>query len=646
MPETDHRVAGSQSSLTEDLTAGLRQVLQAAGRPPLRVLAAKTSSSPSTLSRLLSGKATPAWGVVREFLIACDVQAEGDLALWRDRVMAAQAERQRQATAEQPKRSEAITASPAVAADRIAEIIVSDSSGRDRRASGYRVTHEAVLTTAHAVADAAQVVVRFNAARPDVWSTVAETAWLDAATDLAVLRFVPPARASRVATARYARLAGQQTVIDVWISGFPRWKTRHGLDGSPFRDLASMQGTAPVLANRRSSTLEIEVAPPAEDRDQTRSPWEGFSGAPVWCEDRIIGVVSSHNRSEGLGRLHAVRLDTSLEAAGSPVLAELLGIPDVGLTDVVPRDRSRQTGYGYLEQVRDIAPAHGLVDRTADLHELNAFCEGDEDYLHIQGPPWSGKSALLSTFALNPPTGVDVVAFFVTGRLAGYADSTAFTEALLDQLAALVGDFSTAPATGTVLDARRRALLTTAAKQVRQTGRRLVLVVDGLDEDRGAVAGSGLPSIASQLPKSPKDGLRIIVTSRTGTPLPADVAVDHPLRSCRVHHLAPSTHAGQVRGLARRELSDLLAGEQLHQDLIAFLCASQSGLTLSDLEEVTEQPRFVLENVIAGALGRVVATDRGEFRFIHEVLRAQALDLLGERAVTRYRNRLRQIIES
>jgi hypothetical protein len=45
------------------------------------------------------------------------------------------------------------------------------------------------------------------------------------------------------------------------------------------------------------------------------------------------------------------------------------------------------------------------------------------------------QSALTSWFALHPPEGIDVVCFFVTGRLSEQADSPAFTEALLACLA-------------------------------------------------------------------------------------------------------------------------------------------------------------------------------------------------------------------
>jgi len=85
--------------------------------------------------------------------------------------------------------------------------------------------------------------------------------------------------------------------------------------------------------------------------------------------------------------------------------------------------------------------------------------------------------------------------FFVTARLATQADSTAFTDGLLDQLAALTGE-QVPPAAPAAMQGRlRRQLLERAVK----AGRQLVLVADGPDEDYRSRPGSWLPSIAACL---------------------------------------------------------------------------------------------------------------------------------------------------
>jgi hypothetical protein len=218
---------------------------------------------------------------------------------------------------------------------------------------------------------------------------------------------------------------------------------------------------------------------------------------------------------------------------------------------------------GYLQKVRDIAPDGRLRDRDDELALMTAFCAGSAPYLWWQADPWAGKSALLSAFVLDPPPATDVVSFFITGRLAAEADSSACVDALIDQLAALIGEKPPASVSALSRDADRRRLLRMAADRAAEAGRRLVLVVDGLDEDTGARPGTGLASVAAILPKAHHDALRVIVASRPSPALPADVPPDHPLRRCRPMLLgrSPSTTSARrpsQRGQSGRSPSPLL----------------------------------------------------------------------------------------
>ncbi|WP_455430757.1 caspase, EACC1-associated type [Phytohabitans flavus] len=322
------------------------------------------------------------------------------------------------------------------------------------------------------------------------------------------------------------------------------------------------------------------------------------------------------------------------------------------------------TGWGarsrYVQQVRDIAPVGGALGREQELAELADFCTTpaagggvDEAYVWWQAPPWAGKSALMSTFVLNPPAGVRVVSFFVTGRLAAQADSNAFTDALLEQLSTLTGQDLPGSLPPGQRDTYRRDLLDTAAAQAEQRGQRLVLVVDGLDEDHGGRPGSGIPSIASQLPKQPAHGMRIILAGRPHPPIPGDVPPDHPIRACRRRPLAPSEHAQQTAYLAKRELDELLAGDVRQRELVGVITASGGGLTLSELEELTGLAAFEVEGMLDGVCGRTLAgradyaltQQRQLFLFAHETLRAHAEQRLGK-LVTVYRDKIHQWIDS
>ncbi|MFC7220133.1 trypsin-like peptidase domain-containing protein [Streptomyces polyrhachis] len=213
---------------------------------------------------------------------------------------------------------------------RIAEIIVSTPCGA-RRGSGYRVTDTVVLTAAHVVADATDVVVRCDADRPQEWSAPANVAWRGTDTDLVALACTPPPGAPPAPAARFGTVADDRYgILAACALGFPLWKLRHGAAGS-YRELVQADGTIALLSNRRDGTLELLVTAPDRDTDPARSPWSGMSGAAVWVGEHIIGVVAEHHRAEGLNRLTAVRLDHALRGlppTDRTALARLLDLTD------------------------------------------------------------------------------------------------------------------------------------------------------------------------------------------------------------------------------------------------------------------------------------------------------------------------------
>ncbi|GIH02866.1 hypothetical protein Rhe02_09330 [Rhizocola hellebori] len=288
------------------------------------------------------------------------------------------------------------------------------------------------------------------------------------------------------------------------------------------------------------------------------------------------------------------------------------------------------------------------MGREAELDELAGFCAGTEAYLWWQAEPWAGKSALMSSFVLNPPAGVDVLSFFVTARLVSQADSNAFTDALLEQLAAMHGEQLPALLTASARDSHRRALLKAVVARAREAGRRVVLVVDGLDEDAGTRAGSGLPSIASLLPKLPEEGLRIVLAGRPHPPIPLDVAHDHPLRDCRVRRLEAWPHAQAVRQRAQLELDELLVGDEVSLEVIGFVAACGGGLTLPELQELTGRPRFLLDGLLHGVFGRTIVGREENtleapsrlFLFAHESLRVEAIERLRGEILNSFMNRI------
>jgi len=91
---------------------------------------------------------------------------------------------------------------------------------------------------------------------------------------------------------------------------------------------------------------------------------------------------------------------------------------------------------------------------------------------------------------------------------------------------------------------------TDAAGRAREAGRRLLLAIDGLDEDSGTTAGPGRPSIAALLPRRPPPEVRVLVASRPHPPIPDDVAGDHPLEDQVNALLAESGLTARRRALS------------------------------------------------------------------------------------------------
>jgi hypothetical protein len=257
---------------------------------------------------------------------------------------------------------------------------------------------------------------------------------------------------------------------------------------------------------------------------------------------------------------------------------------------------ARPVRSAYLSQVRALAPG-SIEGRYDELAVLAAFCSSEvtaEGYLWWRAEAWSGKSALLSWFVLHPPAGVRVVSFFITSQLPGQNDQRGFVDSVLDQL----HDLAERPPRTDLTDATREPyllqLLVDVAHRVREQGEHFVLVVDGLDEDRGLDGSADAHSIAALLPRH---GVRVIVAGRPDPALPDDVPMDHPLRrSARVEQLSPAPEASAVRDVMIRDLKRLLHGSEVQQDLLGFVTAAGGGLSARDLAELTGASPWQVED--------------------------------------------------
>ncbi len=99
-----------------------------------------------------------------------------------------------------------------------------------------------------------------------------------------------------------------------------------------------------------------------------------MSGAAVWHDDAIVGLVSAHHRTDGLGRLAAVRVDRWYELLTRSELAllhECAGLP--ASAPELPRIPSAPTaasGQVTLADLRDDLPLRELDGLVGALTAL------------------------------------------------------------------------------------------------------------------------------------------------------------------------------------------------------------------------------------------------------------------------------------
>ena len=552
--------------------------------------------------------------------------------------------------------------------------------------SGYLIGGRLVLTAAHTVdhrgdlGDDEQLLVR-TIEGIEFAALVVLASDESSGVDLALLEVIDPRFEEHLPPVTFARVNRDSPVpvSDCWAVGFPQFgEAGPVLAEGGRRETWHVRGDILPGGKLRSGLLSLQVAstPQALSTPLGRSEWEGMSGAVVFASDspdndRVVGVISTHHRPEGESALTVMPVTAIGRLPAPGQWWHRLGVPDQGALSVLPRQTASAAGgvprlaedalsfrQVYLEQVRRIAPPDppGLVGREEELAELARFCLQPDarPYAYWQADAWAGKSALLSTFVLSPSAEVAararIVSFFITARLAAQDTREAFIQVALEQLAGLLGQSLPTALPEATREAFVLNLMSRAAAACAEVGRRLILLVDGLDEDRGTTTGPDAHSIAGLLPANPPAGMRVIVAGRPNPPIPDDVPDWHPLRDPKIIRLlAPSPYAGGIRRLSSQELKRLLRGSAAVQDLLGLLTVARGGLSAPDLEELTDLPRWDIEEILHTATGRTFARRASRwtpgtlpetYLLGHEELQATATAYLGEGRLVGYRNRL------
>lgn len=501
---------------------------------------------------------------------------------------------------------------------RLVDIRAGDEEKQYSLGSGYLIAPALVLTARHVVVGArtgtvwARIRVRVGHPhrRGQMERRRAKVCWVDSGgRDVALLELDSPVPVP--GAARWGRPRGSDPIPYIGV-GYPL----HSLGVGGQRTVEQLGGKLPPLAGGLGVddlyVLDQHAGP--KQRPDGKAAWGGVSGTAILCRDLIVGVAVYSDTGHENTRLRAVPAHTFVADPGfirhlrrhgvaAPVLVPVSARPPVAAS-------------GYMLEVEQQFTAVGFEGREAELAEMAAFCRSKDEssprYWRWLAPAWSGKTTLMAQFALNPPRDVHVLAFFITRRQLGRSDQTAFLASLQGQLREYLHDPDLlCTSQGQFLHALERA-----AAQATEAGQRLVLLVDGLDEDTGVPDGSSGHSIAALFPRNPPPGLSVLVAARPDPPVPSDVLDPHPLRDAAIDHLLDiSPAARSARRIAQRDLTDLWAGPWLGRELACLTAAAGGGLGATDLANMAREKgcdggvrpvwkAWEVEDALGGSAGR------------------------------------------
>ncbi len=503
-----------------------------------------------------------------------------------------------------------------------------------------------VLTAAHVVKGAVRVDVRDPAKREykatldpefvgDTDGPLPDIALIEVANEMPELAPIGLARVGRGET-------GDDPVEGCHAIGYPWFAETSSPDA--VRDTVDAIGIVPQFGRLTSGLLSVEVSVSPQQLPSGDSQWEGMSGAPVLSGGSLFGVVTEHPKRAGASTITAVPL-TMLErddahpewgqgVADPAKWWQRLGVAGVKELKVLP-ERPERPEPDYLERLRGFGRAlHSrmpqLLGREKEFAEVAAFAAGDEGYRWLVGGAFTGKTALVYEAVMvglpvDVDAEVDVVSYFLSRRDTD-ADSNRFLAAVVPQLAYLCDVESPHPSDRDQL----AALWRRASARADETGRHLLLVVDGLDED---ALPAGSPSVAALLPDVVGAHAHVLVTSRPSW-VPDGMPDGHPLTRTTPVALDPFAGAGELADRARREIDDLTthhsghAVDELAFNVLGILTAAAGPLTVDDLAALssgvdrpaaahTSQVRRFVRDRAARSLERVGPQAHPRYQFAH-----------------------------
>ncbi len=396
------------------------------------------------------------------------------------------------------------------------------------------------------------------------------------------------------------------------------------------------------LSNARTGTLALTVfgGPDAATQTQTaeaaqqsgtageiRSVWEGMSGSAVWAGSQLIGVVVQHHPSEGATTLTVAGLPTDLAGTGSR--SDWSNVPALSRPTIITSSANVMSAT-FRRSAQRLAPPL-LSGRNDELMALDAFAAGGERWRWYSAGAFGGKTALLAWWAAHQQAQDTAVVSVFLRRSAGLNTARDVIVSLSAQLGAAMNlpDFELRQLELQIIDGTSVARLETLLQIAAQHCRRLLVVVDGLDEFEPL----GQIPVTEWLPGSPNmmlpSNAALIISSRAGAP--TGIPDGHPLHNHKVV-LQPSTVADKVRRRAEQEILHALRDPgRLDARIIGFLAAAGGPLTHADLKSLIQPQNLqVLESDIRQVWSRYLArtlipdVENLGYEFSHDALREYA----------------------
>ena len=239
----------------------------------------------------------------------------------------------------------------------------------------------------------------------------------------------------------------------------------------------------------------------------------------------------------------------------------------------------------HIEMLLELAPDR-LEDRESEMADLEAFVHSSDGvfWYAMEADMVSGKTAVMASFALNPPDDVHMVSFFIRRIGDEGNDRGSFVFVMGAQFANILGHEYTEPVRDPAQRTEFRQLLRRAATACRSATvpRPLVLLIDGIDEDSyfENPDGADAKSILSLLPRRLPEGVKIITASRPNPRLPEDVLCD---ANRGIVSLKPSPIA--EKNINRKDIEEFFKSD-IAVDIGAFLAACGGVLTVKDLRRL------------------------------------------------------------